>query len=241
VRCAHSGHGSGCAHRTAPGPRVWVWWHHHGHAATGYAHGNWAGDHELRQVQELPNAEAADALAEHLARGLRESGSAALVRVFAVAADGARPPGPDALWVEAGSELWMWTDRPGVEQLRRPDHLWRILPGGGTETRPWHEDWPLRPPLPPREIPPSRFRTVRSRDGQRELTWYDNGDGGLLVSTLDHTSTALPVRVLRTGREEPLGDESAPAGLRVHGHGLHDRPRLAELPRLAPAFTRLAP
>ncbi|MFD6329232.1 hypothetical protein ACFWGI_06590 [Streptomyces niveus] len=229
-----------CRHRAAPGPRVYGLWCGDPQLAAEWQQGRGAPD--LRSLTEIANATAAEEQARDVARLVgqnRDNSLSGIVRLtlFQVPTDDQLPRFHPIL-VQSGSELWLWRHQPvGKGSLCRPDRVLRIGDDASVSMHDGPAAAAARPRPPEAEPEWSPFKTATSPDG-RTLTWYDNGNRGLLVSTLDPQATHPAVRITAQG-EEPI--TGAPAGLTVFGHGIATRPSLAALPRLAPRFADLAP
>ncbi|RLU82535.1 hypothetical protein CTZ27_29860 [Streptomyces griseocarneus] len=230
-----------CAHHAAPGPRVYAVWHTQALWAAEWEQGQ--RDPDARDLFELPNMAAAEEWAAETAAFLTHDGARtvsrfARLRALLVPADPTEIPEYRLLLAEPGAELWLWNTRPAtVEAMRCPDRLLSLQSDGAWATYTGTEAAALRPVLEPPAPPWSPFRIERADDG-RELGWYDDGAGGLLMSVLSPGSDQPAVRVTAQGEEE-MSD--CPRGLRVFGRHVGDRPQLSALAELAPEFADLAP
>ncbi|MFG3429557.1 hypothetical protein [Streptomyces californicus] len=229
-----------CVHQADPGPRVFGVWASEWWVAADWSQGLRVP--EPRGLLEFASVEAAEEKARNVARLVAEHASSisglARLQVFQVPVEVGRRPGWYPLLAQVGSELWLWDEAPPVaERLRLPDRVVRVGDGGAVSVHDSQGAVAARPRPMTWEPPPSPFRTVRAEDG-RKLTWFDNGDSGLLVSVLNPARAEPAVRVTAQG-EEPV--EGAPAGVVIFGHGINTRPPLTDLPRLAPQFADLAP
>ncbi|MFD8727753.1 hypothetical protein [Streptomyces sp. NPDC059611] len=229
-----------CLHRADPGPQVFGVWATEPWLAADWSQGLRSPD--PRGLLEFSSAKAAEEKARNIARLVAEHASSisglARLQVFQVPVEDSRCPGWNPLLAQVGTELWLWNDEPPVaERLHLPDRVFRVGDGGTVGIHDSRGAAAARPRPMAWEPPPSPFRTVRAEDG-RELTWFDDGDGGLLVSVLNPAHAEPAVRMTAQG-EEPV--EGAPAGLVIFGHGISTRPPLTDLPRLAPRFADLDP
>ncbi|MFG2227747.1 hypothetical protein [Streptomyces sp. NPDC048644] len=154
------------------------------------------------------------------------------LQALLVPADADKLPARRQLILGRTAELWLWGDPPHRRRsLRHPDQVLRVE-GGGIGVYTGAEAEGFRYVIPPDEEPASAFRWEHGEDG-RVLGWFDDGEGGLLVSVRNPASSRPAVRVTESAGEQPLPD--APNGLRVYGNYVHDRPPLAAVERLAQA------
>ncbi|HWU05767.1 MAG TPA: hypothetical protein VN520_05125 [Streptomyces sp.] len=229
-----------CQHRADSGPRVFGVWATEPWVTADWSQGLRAP--EPRGFLELASAGAAEEEARNVARLVAEHtssiGGPARLRVFQVRVEEGRCPGWYPLLAQVGTELWLWHEQPPVaERLRRPDRVFRVGDEGRVSVHDSLGAVATRPSPIAWEPSPSPFHTSRAQDG-RELAWFDDGGGGLLVSVLDPSRPEPAVRMSARG-EEPV--EGAPTGLILFGHGINTRPPLTELRQLAPRFADLAP
>lgn len=229
-----------CLHQADPGPRVFGVWAIEPWVAADWSQG--LRGPGPRGLLELASAVAAEEMARNVACLVAEHASSigglARLRVFQMPVEDGRCPGWYPLLAQVGTELWLWDDQPPVaERPCRPDRVLRVGDGGTVSVHDNRGAAATRPSPMAWEPPPSPFHTIRAEDG-RELTWFDDGDGGLLVSVLDPSRPEPAVRMTTRG-EEPV--EGAPAGLVLFGQGINTRPPLKDLPRLAPRFADLTP
>ncbi|WP_406292215.1 hypothetical protein [Embleya sp. NBC_00896] len=228
-----------CAWRAEPGPEMYSVLHTDADAAR-----TWSDDRRrdaLGSVVWYPNLATAREMAAGLARARHDNPGVGMhpteQLVLTVPADSGRRPGMARRWVGARAEMWLWHRRPTRQGVFTPD-LVLLLEDGDVVDLTAEQARDRRPVPPPQPTSYSPFRFERAPDG-RVLGWFDDGGHALLVSTLDPHATHAPLRVLTSGETRSLGDGSP--GLTVYGNGVHDRPPLASVRELAPAFADLMP